>query len=165
MTGACAPVFLLSRVNLMVDTCGELHIGCRYRFMSESTPVPPAPAPGGGEAPKAADAQKKQTVRISLPPKPSAGPAIKIPAAGAPAAKQTMAIPAPPPATPGSAPAAAAAPAAPKAAPAAPPPAPAKPAAPARPAAPAVSGIDLGLAIAAVVVGIAAVVRLATVIN
>ncbi|MBL9175851.1 MAG: hypothetical protein JNL10_20070 [Verrucomicrobiales bacterium] len=126
-----------------------------------TTPGAPAPAP---EPPKAADAaQKKQTVRISLPPKPAAGPSIKIPApAAAPAAAQAAAAPAAAPAatTP---PAPAAAPAAAK--PAAPAPAVKPAAAPApvaaaRPAAVTVSPLEIGLAFATVVVGICIIVRL-----
>ena len=103
--------------------------------MSENTP--PVNPPAAAEPPKPAEAsaQKKQTVRISLPPKPAGGPSIRVPAAAAPAP------------APVSAPAAPAAPAA-------------KPAAPAsRPAAkPAsISGLDMGLAFAAMVLGIAAV--------
>lgn len=126
--------------------------------MSENNPpVPPSPAP---EPPKAAEAsQKKQTVRISLPPKPAGGPSIRVPAATA----------APAPAAAAAAPAAAA-PAAAPAAPAAA--APAKPAVPAAPAAPkaaaakpaasaarpaSIGGLDVGLALAAAVLGLAAV--------
>jgi len=58
--------------------------------MSEETNQPPA-AGGSQES-------KKQTVRISLPPKPAASPTIKIsvPPAGAAGAASTIKIPAPP---------------------------------------------------------------------
>jgi hypothetical protein len=53
--------------------------------MSENTP--PVNPPAAAEPPKPAEAsaQKKQTVRISLPPKPAGGPSIRVPAAAAPA--------------------------------------------------------------------------------
>jgi hypothetical protein len=65
----------------------------------ENSNVPPQPS----EAPKVAP--KKETVRISLPPKPTASPTIKLPAmpAGAPAAAK--AAPAAAPAAPAAAPA------------------------------------------------------------
>ena len=58
--------------------------------MSEETNQPPAA--GGSQEPK------KQTVRISLPPKPAASPTIKIsvPPAGAAKAASTIKIPVPP---------------------------------------------------------------------
>jgi len=58
--------------------------------MSEETTQPPA-AGGSQES-------KKQTVRISLPPKPAASPTIKIsvPPAGAAKAASTIKIPVPP---------------------------------------------------------------------
>jgi hypothetical protein len=132
--------------------------------MSETTP--PVNPPAAAEPPKPAEAsaQKKQTVRISLPPKPAGGPSIRVPAAAAPtpapvAAPAAPAVPAPA-ASVAAAPVASHAPA-PAAKPAAAPAAPAaKPAAPAsRPAAkPAsISGLDMGLAFAAMVLGIAAV--------
>lgn len=119
----------------------------------------PKPAEGGKVQPK------KETVRITLPPKPTAAPTIKIPrpSAGAkpapaakPAAAQAAAPAAAKPAA-AKAPASAAAPAAAAA--------PAKPQrrAPARaaaPAAPALSPLDNGLAIAAAVVAVVAFVRL-----
>ena len=131
--------------------------------MSETTP--PVNPPAAAEPPKPAEAsaQKKQTVRISLPPKPAGGPSIRVPAAAAPSPAPVSAPVAPAVPTPPAAPTAAApsAPAAAKAAPAAPAAAPvAKPAAPAvRPAAQAASigGVDVGLAFAAMVLGIAAV--------
>lgn len=131
--------------------------------MSENTP--PVNPPAAAEPPKTAEAsgQKKQTVRISLPPKPAGGPSIRVPAAAAPspaqvAAPATPAVPAPAAAPMAAAPAAS--PAA-KAA-AAPAGAAAKPAAGAPAARPAaksasLSGLDLGLAFATMVLGIAAV--------
>ena len=125
--------------------------------MSENTPVPPTPPPQPG-----ADAvQKKQTVRISLPPKPAGGPSIRIPTAApaAPAASAPAAAPSAPaaPAAPATV-AKAAAPAAPAAKPTAPMPAPAARPAP-RPASGGskVSGLDVGLAFASALLGIAAV--------
>ncbi len=125
--------------------------------MSENTPVPPTPPPQPG-----ADAvQKKQTVRISLPPKPAGGPSIRIPTAApaAPAASAPAAAPSAPaaPAAPAAI-AKAATPAAPAAKPAAPAPAPAARPAP-RPASGGskVSGLDVGLAFASALLGIAAV--------
>ena len=121
--------------------------------MSETTPpVPPSETP---EPPTAADvSQKKQTVRISLPPKPTGGPSIRVP----------MATSAPVAATAGLSlhSAASAAPVAAKqqAAPAVA--APAAKASPvsSRPAAPAksstLSGVDMGLAFASMVLAMAA---------
>jgi hypothetical protein len=114
-------------------------------------PVPPKP----GEAAKVQP--KKETVRIALPPKPTAAPTVRLPApapaAAAPSAAAPVAAGAPKPA-----PAAptAAAPKAPSAGSAASAPAPMS-----RPAlAPSsygggISGLDKGLAIAAAVVGLA----------
>ncbi|MGA1238823.1 MAG: hypothetical protein ACO34E_18385 [Limisphaerales bacterium] len=110
--------------------------------------VPPKP-------PEAAKVQpKKETVRITLPPKPTAAPTIKIPAPAIAAA--TAKAPAAPAAAPAAAAPAAAAPAA-RAGGAAPAP---RPAMAPRPAVAAVSGLDKGLAIAAVVLSVAVVVRL-----
>ena len=120
--------------------------------MSEPTsPTPPSPETAA-EAPKPADsAQKKQTVRISLPPKPAGGPSIKIPApAAAPVGSAQTAAPAI--AAPAAAPALKAAPA-PAAAPA-----PNRPAAPTAPRPAAVSMLDVGLAFATVLVVIAGIV-------
>jgi hypothetical protein len=105
---------------------------------------------------------KKETVRINLPPKPSAAPTIKLPTLppGGPAGGSGAAPSAGAPPSAPAAPRAAAAPAAvrataPAPAPAATPrPAAAAPA-PARPA--ALSGLDVGLAIAAAIAGLAAV--------
>jgi len=104
---------------------------------------------------------KKETVRINLPPKPSAAPTIKLPTlppggpsgpmAGAPApAIGAAPVHAPAPARPaGAAPAAAAAPR--------PAPAAAHRPAPMAVAAPTVSAFDTILAVAAAVIGLAAV--------
>ncbi len=122
--------------------------------------MPPKPAEAAKVQPK------KETVRINLPPKPTAGPAIKIPSptgapppptppAAAPAAAPVAAQPSAAPV--GSAPArpAAAAPAA----PAAPRPAPAaRPASAPAPAA-TVGGLDLALGGLAAVLALAALVR------
>ncbi len=117
-------------------------------------------APGGALPPKKETGKvqpKKETVRINLPPKPSAAPTIKLPtlppggpsgaaAAAAPApAFSTAAAPAPKAAAP--APRAVAAPTA----AAAPRPAPAPVVVAQGP-----SGLDVGLAIAAAVMGLAA---------
>ncbi len=150
--------------------------------MSENNPmtpegsVPPKP-------PEAAKVQpKKETVRISLPPKPTSSPTIKLPtlpaggpaapaAVGAPAAAPgTMQPPRPPTAgAPGLA-VAGAAPAAPAGRPATNTGAPASrpagtPASVPRPVVSAasrkVSGLDIGLGIAAAVVGLGAIASLA----
>lgn len=121
-------------------------------------------APQGAEPMKKSTGKvqpKKETVRINLPPKPSAAPTIKLPTLppGGPTGVPTMA---PPSAAP------AAAPAAPRAAAAAPALRPGATSAPAgtqqRPMAPAaapaaktMSPLDKGLAIAAAVAGLIAV--------
>lgn len=116
-----------------------------------TSPVPPKP----GEAAKVQP--KKETVRIALPPKPTAAPTVRLPAP-APAAAAPAAAAAPV-AAGAPKPAPAAAPAAPKAPTAAP--AAAASAPMPRPSlAPAsmgggISGLDKGLAIAAAVVGLA----------
>ncbi|MSU61517.1 MAG: hypothetical protein EXS31_03830 [Pedosphaera sp.] len=118
--------------------------------MSEENPNPPA----GAAAPKPAEASKvqpkKETVRINLPPKPTASPTIKIPAPAA------MAAAAAAPAAPASGHAASAAPKAAAAAPAAP----SRPMPRSAPTGARVSALDTVLALVAAVVGIAAVVRL-----
>lgn len=136
--------------------------------MSETTPSPDVPGATPETAKPADAAQKKQTVRISLPPKPAGGPSIRLPAAGAapaPVAAATAAPAAPaapaaarpaPPAPPTSAPAmgmsgGAAKPAAPAAAAAAAPAAKAV----AAPARASVSGLDIGLALATVLCSLA----------
>ena len=114
--------------------------------MADPTPNPPAGVP-----PKPAEAAKvqpkKETVRINLPPKPTAAPTIKIPTPG------TGGVAAPTPsiaATP-AAPAAAAVPAP-----------PARPTPSSRPAPMmvGVSGVDKVLAIVAAVIGLVVVIRL-----
>ncbi|HWF19905.1 MAG TPA: hypothetical protein VG754_11585 [Verrucomicrobiae bacterium] len=112
--------------------------------------VPPKP----GEAPKVQP--KKETVRINLPPKPSAAPTIKLPtlppggpSAGAPV---TMAPPTAPAAKPASA--------APTHAGAAPVAVGAKPMQqrpPPPPARPAIGALDTGLAIGAAIAGLVAI--------
>ena len=102
---------------------------------------------------------KKETVRINLPPKPTAAPTIKLPTLPPGGPTGAASIPAAAPAS--AAPAAAAAPrasSAPVAQRPAAAPAPASRPAPARAAsaAPTVSGLDVGLAIAAMITGIAA---------
>lgn len=67
--------------------------------MAENTPN----LPEGAVPPKPAEVKvqpKKETVRISLPPKPTASPTIKLPTlpAAAPAAAAPAAVPPPPPA-------------------------------------------------------------------
>jgi hypothetical protein len=116
------------------------------------------PTPGGAVPPKPLESSKiqpkKETVRINLPPKPSAAPTIKLPTLppGGPSAPAPM--PAPAPSATAAAPAIARSGAAPVAA------APAQ-----RPvqrpmvqqAAPAMSGLDKGLAIGAAVMALFAV--------
>src|ERR1700722_2640392 len=106
--------------------------------------VPPKPPEGSKVQPK------KETVRINLPPKPSAAPTIKLPTLppGGPASAAPAPMAAPQAAAPartGAAPVAAPAAQRPVQRPMAPPPA------------PALSGLDQGLAIAAAVVGLLAV--------
>jgi hypothetical protein len=117
-------------------------------------------APHGAEPMKKSTGKvqpKKETVRINLPPKPSAAPTIKLPTLppGGPTGVPTMGAP--------SAAAPAAAPAAPRAAAAAPSiqrqaPAPQtqqqRAAAPAAPAVKTMSPLDKGLAIAAAIAGL-----------
>ncbi len=127
--------------------------------MAENIPNVPA----GAMPPKKETGKvqpKKETVRINLPPKPTAAPTIKLPtlppggptgAASVPSAPSSAAAPP----APAAAPRASSAPVAQRPAAA---PAPAQRAAPARAAAaaPTVSGLDVGLAIAAMVAGLAA---------
>jgi hypothetical protein len=130
-------------------------------------PAPPAP-PKASESGKIQP--KKETVRINLPPKPTAAPTIKIPApsaihAAAPAAAASAAAPAAAAGAAPGAPAGAQKAAAPASAPVASRPAPAP--APARAAAPVYGGggldaIDKGLAIGAGVVAVAVLVRVLT---
>jgi hypothetical protein len=124
--------------------------------MAENIPT----IPSGAVPPKKETGKvqpKKETVRINLPPKPSAAPTIKLPTlppggptgGSAPAPAPSAAAPAHPPSAPR---ATAAAPAAPRSA--APAPRPAQAPVAARPT---VSTLDTILAIAAAVVGLAAV--------
>jgi|SRR6266511_4075183 len=117
--------------------------------------VPPRPTEAAKVQPK------KETVRINLPPKPTAAPTIKIPAP-APVAPTAAAAPvaaaAPAPTVPAHAPA-----------PPTPAPRPASAAAPAgrsppapralAPSTPSISGLDKALAIGAAVVGVLVLVR------
>jgi hypothetical protein len=101
---------------------------------------------------------KKETVRINLPPKPSAAPTIKLPTLppGGPSSAGPGSVPPPPPTSSGrAAPARAGAPAT-SSATAPRPPGQQRPA-PRPAAAPTVSGLDKGLAIAAAVVALVAV--------
>lgn len=150
--------------------------------MADNNPITPG-APVPPKPPEASKVQpKKETVRISLPPKPSSSPTIKLPtlpaggpATGAPAAPGVAAgSPAPigvrPPTAAPAAPAASAAPATTRpptgtgATVSRPPGAPAggvpAPRPPVHSAAKKVSGLDVGLSIAAAVVGLGAVVSL-----
>src|SRR5438876_10312631 len=99
---------------------------------------------------------KKETVRINLPPKPTAAPTIKLPAPApaAPAAAPVAAAPAP-------APAHAPAPPTPAPRPAAAPTATARPAAPQRraPVMTGVIGLDKALALAAALIAVLVLVR------
>ena len=152
--------------------------------MADNNPITPG-APVPPKPPEASKVQpKKETVRISLPPKPSSSPTIKLPtlpaggpATGAPTAPGVAAAPAPigvrPPTAAPAAPAALAASGAPAttrpptgtvATVSRPPGAPAggvpAPRPPVHSAAKKVSGLDVGLSIAAAVVGLGAVVSL-----
>jgi hypothetical protein len=113
--------------------------------------------PGGALPPKPPEASKvqpkKETVRINLPPKPSAAPTIKLPTlppGGPSAVSMPQAAAAPAAAAPATVPRGAA----PATAPAAQRPAP-RPMAPAP--APAIKGIDKVLAVAAVIAALAAI--------
>src|SRR3954469_6169068 len=153
----------LRRVNKSLTPARRNFNFALNKYMADNIPslpggaVPPQPPEGSKVQPK------KETVRINLPPKPSAAPTIKLPtlppggpaAAAAPAAALSTAAAAPahapsPPRPGGAAPAS---PAATRPAPAATP----RPAPMALPARPAVSGLDTALAIAAAVIGLAAV--------
>jgi len=150
--------------------------------MADNNPI----TPGGAVPPRPSEAAKvqpkKETVRISLPPKPSSSPTIKLPTlpAGGPAvsapsgaATPAPAAPAPPaprPPTAGAAPLMTAAAAAASRPPTATGSAVSRPAGATSPGMPAhrpapaairrVSGLDVGLGIAAAVVGLGAVVSL-----
>jgi hypothetical protein len=127
--------------------------------MAENMPnVPAGAVPPKKETGKVQP--KKETVRINLPPKPTAAPTIKLPTL--PPGGPTGAAASPAPAAPAPAAPAPAAPVLQRAtsAPAAPKPAGA-PAAPGRPAplpaVKSVSGLDVGLALAAAILGLVAV--------
>ena len=116
--------------------------------------------PGGAIPPKPPEASKvqpkKETVRINLPPKPSAAPTIKLPTLP-PGGPSAISMPQPAAAAPAAAAPMAARPAtaaAPAQAPAAQRPAP-RPVA--QPSAPAIKGFDKVLAIAAAIAALAAV--------
>ena len=155
--------------------------------MAESNPI----TPGGAVPPKPAEAAKvqpkKETVRISLPPKPSSSPTIKLPTLpsggpSVPAAPASIGVavpstssatPAPPRPPTASAPAAGAPVARPPTSTGSAvsrPPGVSSPSMPAaRPMAPAaarrVSGLDVGLGVVAAVIGLGAVVSLALLLN
>ncbi len=128
--------------------------------MAENIPnVPAGAVPPKKETGKVQP--KKETVRINLPPKPTAAPTIKLPTLPPGGPTGAASIPSAAPASAAAAPAPAAAPrasSAPVAQRPAAAPAPAQRPAPARAAAaaPTVSGLDVGLAIAAMVTGLAA---------
>jgi hypothetical protein len=159
---------------------GKPSLAERFTVMADNTPS----VPGGSVPPKPPEPSKvqpkKETVRISLPPKPSAAPTIKLPSV------PTAAAPASAAPTTGTAasgaPAALGAPAAPRPATSAPasggasgitrpptstgpaasrPPSPTPAPRPQAPAVKRVSGLDVGLAIAAAVVALAAVASVA----
>jgi hypothetical protein len=115
--------------------------------------------PGGAVPPKPTEASKiqpkKETVRINLPPKPSAAPTIKLPTLppGGPTAPAPAMTPPPPPTAAASAAPMRAAAAAPAAA-AAQRPVQRAPIAPVRPA---IGALDMGLAIGAAVAALVAV--------
>ncbi len=156
--------------NTMAENTPNIPAGTPAAATPPAPPAPPKPGESGKIQPK------KETVRINLPPKPTAAPTIKIPApaaisAAAPAAAAAAApakSAAPPPPTPpagGSKNTVAGAAGAPPAAGKAPAPAAAAPApAPARPAQVAYTAggldmVDKVLAIAAAVVALAVLVR------
>ncbi len=119
--------------------------------------------PGGAVPPKQSDSKvlpKKETVRITLPPKPSAAPTIKLPTLppggpSIPGSPQFASAPAPASAAPTAA-SRAAGPAPATAAPAQQRPA-QRPIAPRQAPAAAISGLDKALALAAAIVGLVAV--------
>jgi hypothetical protein len=141
-----------------------------------ATPPPPTPPAGAKPGESGKIQPKKETVRINLPPKPTAAPTIKIPApsaihAAAPAAAAPSAAPSAA-APSAAAPSAAQKAAAPASAPAARPPAgapqappPARAPAPARPVSAGLDTVDKILAIAAAVVAVAVLVSQFLVLN
>ena len=147
--------------------------------MAENNPIVPPAAPVPPKPPEAAKVQpKKETVRIALPPKPSASPTIKLPSIPAGGSAVGAAAPAAPVATTAPAAAGPAVMSVPARPVGAPPPPPKPPAsagvAMAKPAAAkegtkapvvkkdkqAVSQLDVALAMVAAFVGLAAVVSL-----
>ena len=118
--------------------------------------------PGGAVPPKPETSKiqpKKETVRINLPPKPSAAPTIKLPTLppGGPSAAPAAPLPPPPTSSGGHAAPTRAAAAPITSSAAAPRPAQQQRAPAPRPAAPTVSGLDKVLSIAAAVAALAAV--------
>lgn len=182
---------VLPRRKSLTPSGADSSLAALSTDMSENTPNPP----GGSVPPKPPEAAKiqpkKETVRISLPPKPTSSPTIKLPTlpAGGPAASSAPAAAAAPAAAPGTsggaplvprpptagspglsvAGAASAAPAAARPATNTGAPAPRPAGAPAasgpRPApsggARKISGLDMGLGIAAAVMGVGAAVSMA----
>jgi len=160
---------------------GKPSLAERFTVMADNTPS----VPGGSVPPKPPEPSKvqpkKETVRISLPPKPSAAPTIKLPSVPT-AAAPASAAPTTGTAAPG-AHAAPGAPAAPRPATSAPasaggasgitrpptstgpaasrPPSPTPAPRPLAPAVKRVSGLDVGLAIAAAVIALGAVASVA----
>ena len=160
---------------------GKPSLAERFTVMADNTPS----VPGGSVPPKPPEPSKvqpkKETVRISLPPKPSAAPTIKLPsvptaaapapaapttgtaAPGAPAALGGHAAPRPATSAPASAggasgitrPPTSTGPAASR------PPSPTPAPRPLAPAVKRVSGLDVGLAIAAAVIALGAVASVA----
>jgi len=124
--------------------------------MADNNPILPGAVPPKPETSKIQP--KKETVRINLPPKPSAAPTIKLPTLppGGPSVAPPSSI-APPPSSTGHAAPTRAAAAPITSAPTGQRPASQQQRAPSRPAAPTVSGLDKALAIAAAVAGLAAV--------
>ena len=126
--------------------------------------------PGGAVPPKPETSKiqpKKETVRINLPPKPSAAPTIKLPTlppGGPSVAPSPASSVAPPPTSTGHAAPTRAAAAPITSAPTGQRPAQQPQRVPARPSAPTVSGLDKGLAIAAAVAGLAAVAATAFIV-
>jgi hypothetical protein len=164
LVDSTCPVFLFR--NKFDSRCTNLIF--RIKFMADIPPINPG-APAGAEPMKKSTGRvqpKKETVRINLPPKPTAAPTIKLPTLppGGPTGASSAAPAAPAPPVPGApalrssaAPAAAArsaaaAPAAAPAATAAPRPAAARPA-----VASSIKPLDKILAIAAAVVALVAV--------
>jgi len=118
--------------------------------------------PGGAVPPKPETSKiqpKKETVRINLPPKPSAAPTIKLPTLppGGPASMAPAPVAPPPTSSGGHAAPARAASAPATVSPSQRPSAPAQRPVASRPVAPTVSGFDVGLSVATAVVALVAV--------